>query len=472
MIMEHFEQTKNQAFPVRHAFGLLLLFGLLVRVLFLTCPGTEDMDSFRMWAAQACRHGLLQMYRESDTDILTSAYLIRQHIYLHRRFYDDTDLGPLTASPDHPPGMMVMLDASARLFKMINGGPLRLGKLLNACVNLPPVLFSLGITLLVWWFAGSEKLPQSLFAVTAFWLNPALILASPLLGYQDSMFAFFGLLSLVLFYRRRYSWSALAFAASCISKPEGMLLIPVLAAAAWADGGFRGVLRYSFRVGLFASAMLLPYALTHHLLAVFAHVFTLITDPALSGQELNVWWLVGPLISWVSGNPVVDASGMVRMYPRSVFMHWAGFGPAWIADGAVGIFIVLAMKMFLKQMKLGNRLALFWAGGVVVYGYTMLSLFVHENHLTAFFVYVAPMLALQVKNIKRLYLALSVVFGLNLYLFEGFGQNVKAGVQWLRVLPGFDVTILIALINIGLFLILFRARHWWFNLTAKDSYQP
>ncbi len=458
-----------KAFFKRHTFALVMLSGLLLRLILLPYPGTEDMDHCRIWGAKAIRSGLLNMYTQTDTEVLTYFILLSRHIQIHPHVTTMTDLGPISAAPDHPPGMMLMLDASLRVCKLLEPGPLRNGPLLNACLNLPPVLFSLGIALLVWWFTRAEKMAQPLYAVSAFWLSPALILDSPLLGYQDSMFAFFGLLALMLFYRRCYGFSALALALSCLSKPEGMFMIPVLAAAAWADGGFKSTLRYGLRVGLFALIALLPYILVHRVLAVFAHVATLLADPALSGQGLNVWWLAAPLLNWVFGHVPWNPSAIVPMYTRADFVRWVGFQPGWIANIALAIFIFFGLKVFLQQMKLGNRLAIFWAGALVIYGYTMLSLFVHENHLDSFFVYAAPLLALRTRIFKRVYLALSGILGLNLYLFEGFGQNIRAGMQWIRLLPGFDITILIALGNVALFVTLLLARHWWFDLTVHET---
>ena len=374
------------AFFKRHTFALVMLSGLLVRLVFLPYPGTEDMEHCRMWGAKAIRSGLLNEYTQTDTEVLTYFIMLSRHIQTHPHVTTMTDLGPFSGTPDHPPGMMLMLDGSLRLCKLIEPGPLRRGPVLNACLNLPPVLFSLGIALLVWWFTRAEKMPEPLYAVSAFWLSPALILDSPLLGYQDSQFAFFGLLALMLFYRRWYGFSALALALSCLSKPEGMFMIPVLGVATWADGGFKSTLRYGLRVGLFALIALLPYILAHRVLAVFGHVATLLTDPFLSGQGLNVWWLAGPLLNSILGHVPWNPSAIVPMYTRKDFVGWVGFQPGWIANLALAVFIYLELKMFFKQMKLGNRLAIFWAGALIIYGYTMLSLFAHENHLDSFFV--------------------------------------------------------------------------------------
>lgn len=453
----------------RHAFALLVFSGLLVRLILLPFPGTEDMEHCRMWSALALRSGLLNMYRQNDTDVLTYFILLSRHIQIHLHPAIMTDLGSFDGTPDHPPGLMLALDASARLSKLFHPGPLRRGPLLDACINLPPVLFSLGIALSVWWFCRAEKLPHPLLALSAFWLNPALILDSPLLGYPDSMFAFFDLLALILIYRRRYTLSALALALSCLSKPEGMFMIPVMAAAAWADGGFKSTFRYGLRAGLFGLIGLLPYIIAHRVLGVLGHVASLLADPYLSGQELNVWWAAAPFLNWMCGHVPWNPSAIVPMYTRADFVHWVGFQPGWIANIALTVFISLGLKKFFQHMKLGNRLAIFWAGALIIYGYTMLSLLVRENHLDSFFVYAAPLLALHTRIFKRVYLILSGILGLNLYLFEGLGQNIRAGEQWIRLLPGFDITIMFALANVALFATLMLARNWWFDLAVQEG---
>jgi hypothetical protein len=79
-----------------------------------------------------------------------------------------------------------------------------------------------------------------------------------------------------------------------------------------------------------------------------------------------------------------------------------------------------------------------------------------------------PLLALNAAIFRRIFLALSVILGLNLYLFEGFGRNIPAGEQWVRMLPGFDITILVGLCNVAFFMILIFTRNWWFDLTAYE----
>ena len=150
--------------------------------------------------------------------------------------------------------------------------------------------------------------------------------------------------------------------------------------------------------------------------------------PALSAQTANVWWLVGPaLIAFTCAN----------------------------------------LYFLIQQLRPGNRPAIFWAAALQVYGYTMLALFVHENHLYAFFVYAAPLVALGNRTHGRFLWGLSALYGLNLYRFDGLGQGIPAFNLGVRNLAGFDLTLFVALANVATFLMLLRARHWRFDDVAQ-----
>ncbi|MGH9651719.1 MAG: hypothetical protein ACRD3I_14795, partial [Terriglobales bacterium] len=326
--------------------------------------------------------------------------------------------------PDYPPGNILFLEWAAGACKIIQGGTLRAGKLLNACLNMPPILFALAASLALWYLAEAVNAARSLAAVAAFWLNPALILTSPVLGYQDPIFAFFGLLALMCFYLRKPTLSALFLAASCLTKPQGVFIVPILLAALWADGGWRALGRYSARFGLFVLVPLLPYVVTGRLLAPVAAFLRGAVFPALSAQTANVWWLAGPALQSVAGRSAAPWLGIIPMVPQSEFRALAGFDPLWFSLPALLVFTAVNLYFLVQQLRAGNRLAIFWAAALEVYGYTMLALFVHENHLYAFFVYAAPLLALGHRTSGRFFWGLSAIFGLNLDLFDGFGQGI------------------------------------------------
>jgi len=289
------------------------------------------------------------------------------------------------------------------------------------------------------------------------------------LGYQDPIFAFFGLLALLCFYRGKHTLSVLCLALSCLIKPQGVFIIPVLAAAFWGEGGWRMLWRYGARFLLFFLVPLLPYILTGRLLTPLAAMFRGAIFPALSAQTTNGWWLAGPVLEALVKKSAVPLLGTIEMVPQSEFRALAGFDPLWLSLPSLLAFTAINLFWLVMQIRAGNRRAIFWAAALEVYGYTMLALFVHENHLYALFVYAAPLLAFGQTRIGWGYCVLSVIYGLNLFLFDGFSEGHVQGAQWLRTFLGFDLTILLTLANVATFVLLLRTRRWGYDATATPE---
>lgn len=451
---------------------LVLAAGFAIRLAFLWMPGTEDMDYFRMWGAQALRSGILKVYTWKDDETLTGVMMTLRGIPFHPHTSSPTDLGPTLGVPDYPPGNILVLEIAVGLCKRLQGGALRAGRVLDACLNLPPVLFALASTLALWFFARKERAPRALAATAAFWLNPALFLTSPVLGLQDPIFAFLGLLALISAYRKRWTLSALFLAFSCLTKPQGIFLVPELTAAAWAEGSWRSLARYAGRCLLFFLLPLLPYILSGRILAPVAAILRGSIFPALSAQTANVWWFVGPVVRALAGRDWNAIRGEIGMVPQGEFAALAGFSPAWISLLALTVFTVANLYFMIRQLRAGNPNALFWASALQVYGYTMLALFVHENHMYALFVYMAPLLAFGNRFAWRLFAGLSAIYGLNLYLFDGVGRGIEAYNNWVRFSLGFDVSLLLALANVAIFLLLLRTRRWGYDTALPPAVPP
>jgi hypothetical protein len=453
----------------RLTFLVVLILGLVVRLAFLWMPGTEDMYLFRMWGAQALRSGLVRVYTLTDQDVIT-IFLVRcKHIPVHVRVSNPTDLGPIAGVPDYPPGNILVLEWATALCKVLQGGVLKAGHFLNACLNLPPVLFSLGIVLAVWFFIKKELGTMPVGALAVFWLHPAIILTSPILGYQDPIFAFLGLGSLVLCYYRRYTSSILLLALACLSKPQGAFVVPIVATAVFSEGRWRALGRYGLRFAFFGLVLLLPFIAAGRFLGIFAGVSQQMMYPALSAQQLNIWWLVGGVAEASRAASPGFLPSVITMISKTDFVSWAGFHPIWIAFPAFAAFTAVNLYFLCRELRAGNRWSLFWAAALEVFGYPMLMIYTHEHHLYAFFVYALPLLALGKGRIMWLYGGLSILFGLNVFLFDGLGEGYKGAAHWLRTLPGFDLTILVAAANIVCFLSVLLARGWWFERTRPAA---
>jgi hypothetical protein len=110
-----------------------------------------------------------------------------------------------------------------------------------------------------------------------------------------------------------------------------------------------------------------------------------------------------------------------------------------------------------------------WAAALEVFGFTMLMMCTYEHHLYAFLVYALRLLALGNKSMTRVYWVLLALFGLNLLFFNGFGEPYTSPGFWLRTLPGFDLSILVALANILTFAVILTGKRWWFGRMSSPG---
>ena len=442
----------------RRFLGVVFL-GLVARLCLIALPGTEDMRTNQIWGARAVAQGITRVYIYDDADYLYKASLALKHVPVPATAANyETQLGPLDHVPDYPPLSVYTFWIATWAAQAASGGRLVAGPLLNALFNVLPVLCSLGILLLVWQFARRERLATSTAAIAAFWLNPVLILHTPVLGYVDAVFALLELGSLAALFQRKFSWSAALLALACATKPQAVLALPIVALVIWMDGGWRGVLRPVLVFALAALFPFLPFVATGRFLAALRGAAQVGHVGYLSSQQLNLWWIV----TWISESLGRGSGGLVTMlnFPRRFFLDVRLLAMAlWAA------FILLNLRWLRDELRQGNRMAIFWAGALQVYGFTMLSLYPKENHLYAFFVCAFPVLFLPGRRVAALFAALSLLFGLNLFLFDGFGRGMAGAAQTLRGALGFDLTILVAFVNVAVFVWLMQSRRWLFDQT-------
>jgi len=441
---------------------IIVLLGLVVRLCLMALPGTEDMRTNQIWGARAVAQGITQVYIYDDADYLYKASLALKHVPVPATAtYYQTQLGPLDHVPDYPPLSVYAFWLSARAAQAVSGGRLAAGPLLNALFNVLPVLCSLGILLLVWQFARREGLAISPAAVAAFWLNPVLILHTPVLGYVDAVFALLELGSLVALFQKKFAWSAALLALAGTTKPQAVLTLPIAALVIWMDGGWRGVVRPALIFALTALFTFLPFVATGRFLAALRGAAQVGHVGYLSSQQLNLWWIV----TWIYESLGRGSGGLVTMLHVEDFPRWFLLDVRLVAMALWTAFILLNLRWLGNELREGNRLAIFWAGALQVYGFTMLSLYPWENHLYAFFVCTFPVLLVPKRRIAALFAALSLLFGLNLFLFDGFGRGMSGAAQRLRGVLGFDLTILVAFVNVAVFVWLMQCRRWLFDQT-------
>ena len=170
-----------------------------------------------------------------------------------------------------------------------------------------------------------------------------MILAAPVLGGQDPLFAAVALAAvLALMGGRLAAASALTVAAGLV-KPQGALLLPALLFVMAREARPRDWAR-AFLGGLGVAALvLLPWWSAAHLLSALDGCRRTLTQTALSAQGLNLWWMAGWAMDWAREGPWPVA----RIRSVMEFREWAGWDPrplAWSLLLAATVAMLVSMR--------------------------------------------------------------------------------------------------------------------------------
>jgi hypothetical protein len=422
--------------------------GLLARLLTLHLPGTFDVEIQKAWAARAAAGGLHDIYGPSDAELLERArgsgrgtfdYLLHERLPVTYFTWQ----GDAQFFVDYPPGSLIVLWAAGRLYRLVDPG-LGDSAAFNAIVNLAPLLGSLVIVWLLWASSADHGRARAL----AFWLNPAVILAAPVLGYQDTVFGALALSAvLALMAGRHASATALVVAAGLV-KPQGVLLLPALLVGL-AQAGERRVWARSAAAGLAVTLLvLLPWWSSGHLISALDGCRRPLGQPTLAPLGLNVWWIAGWIMDvFRQGEGPLP---LARIVPIAGFARWAGFDPRDLARPLV-LIASAAIAGWLARAPRRDGIALPLALVLQVHAYALLATSVHENH-TFLAVIVAPLLIGAWPAAARVHAATSAFLMANLFLMDGLGRKLVRlrDLRDLRAATPVDLSVLVAAAHVAL----------------------
>jgi Gpi18-like mannosyltransferase len=430
---------------------LLFALGLALRLGLLSAWGTFDTEVQKAWAARAATAGLAGIYGPDDREmvrvaraetgstwgLLTATNLPRTRI--------DWDNGTFVV--DYPPGSLIVLWGAGKLYRALRPEmPNR--PLFNAVVNLGPLLGSVAIAALLYRSArGMQGRARSL----AFWLNPAVLLAAPVLGGQDPLFAALALAAVLGLAAGRHATAAALVVAAGLVKPQGALLLPTLLFVlarearprAWGKAALAGL--------AVAALVLMPWWASGHLLSALDGCRRTLIQGALSAQGLNLWWLAGWVMEWTQGGPWP----LARIQSVEAFRQWAGWDPR-LAARALLAAATVANLLLMRRWPAADRRIIALSVILQVHAYAFLATSVHENH-TFLAVVLAPLLLGVWPRARALLAATSTMLFLNLFLVAGLGRRVTTlrFVEELRMGAGVDLTVVAAVLHAVLLVALF-----------------
>jgi hypothetical protein len=409
-----------------------LIFGALVRAAALPLPGTGDVDVWKIWSFGA-RHDLTGVYGVGGSP--PERRLIRWQ-------GDETTV-------NYPPIAMAELAIAGRLYEWWD--PLfRDSSALNAAVKLPGLAAeAVLIGLVLTWGRRRFGADAAAWTTLVLALNPALVLAGPVLGYIDAQMAVPAVLALAAA-DAGAGWVAGVFAAIAVfTKPQVIFLCPVIGAILLPGRrGWRPALEAALSSSLVSAIVLLPYVARGAWANIVQALGRLATHDMLSANATNFWWIV----TWMLR--VLDVSGewgwwrAISQEVRILAITRAtalGYPNARV----VGMVLVTAACGWAawraRRASFAGAMAL---AGWSAYAYALFAAQVHENHL-----YLAVPFFTVAAGLDRRYRAVlwwvSGIFALNLLLFYGLGRGLPNPLE--RGWTGIDASVLLAFVSLGVF---------------------
>lgn len=431
--------------------GLLFALGLLARLAFLPAWGTFDTEIWKAWSARAATDGVADIYGPGDRALIDAARarggaLATALLTLdvpRTRF----NWGSAEYFVDYPPGSVLTMWAAGKLYSLVDPAlPNR--RAFNSAVNLAPLLGCLALALVLRRSAAGA-LGES--RALAFWLNPALILAMPVLGYQDGVFGAFALLATIALMQRHLAWAAALTVAAGLTKPQGALLLPTLCVVLAVEAAPKTWARAAAAGALAAALVLTPWWSSGYLLSALDGCRRPLTQTTLAPLGFNVWWIAG----WLADAAKQRAAPFARIWQVDEFAAYA-FDPRPWATSALLLGTAVSMTLLARGLKRERRLLIPLSIVLQVHAYALVGLHVHENH-TLLVLMLLPLSIGAWPQAGRALAWTSAFAFLSLFFAAGLGRRVTrlAQIAAIRSWTGIDASVLLALGHIVLVAALF-----------------
>jgi hypothetical protein len=405
----------------------------VVRVAALPLHGTEDTHTWKIWAYAASDH-------------VTHVYGIGGHPPVRGL----PRWGRFQTTVDYPPAALYELAVVGYVYRLIDP-KFEDSPRLMAAIKIPGLICNALITVLLAWTARrvTGRIEDAQWAALAYWVNPATILNGEFLGYLDPLMMLPALAVLILVQAGAAESAGLCLALATLTKPQGILLVPACAIAAWHAGGLRGLARVALGATLGAVVLLLPFAIVGALPNMWlAFGSFYVRRNILSANAANIWWIVNYLLrAWnlipLFGFPRAFLVPVTRIMAISTFESNGFPNPRPFATSAV----LLTSAWGLWRARTAPHLAVHaLVAAFTVHAFFVLGVGVHEHHMML----TVPLLALAAAlrpAVRPLFYVVSAIVALNMNLFYG----ISLGMGWVvpRMMLGIDLSVILSIVNVA-----------------------
>ena len=387
----------------------MLFVSFIIRVLLFPLKGYPvDTGDFTSWINTAVTHGI-------------------------RPFYNDAGF------VDYPPFNVYVFWAFGSSAKAV-------GISIANIVKLAPNLFDLATALLIYVFVRKQaSFKSALLAMSLYTFNPAVIYNTAVWGQYDAIYTFFLVLSLMLALKSKPKLASVAFAIGLLTKPQGIVLAPLIAFLIYKKNGLKNLL---FSVATFAATVYL-----------FSTPFQYMGS---SGVIQNAW---SSPVAFLS-NIYFGAYGEYKVTSVNAFNLWGLYG-LWIPDGALfivgwalfGAFAVFTLYFLYKRFHGSDEFLVIFGAFMLFFAFFMLPTRIHERYLFPAISVLALMFPF-LKRTRPLYVVLTLTLLINqayvLYWLNAYYPAAAPN------LTGNPVVLAVSAINLLMFL--YASILMWYEL--------
>ena len=364
---------------------LLVIFGAVLLRLALTPlyanlpDGLLDEGFWTHWMDVIHQHGVLNIFRESDTDYVGYHWVLWVLDLVYAPFGDRYD--------PHSPGLHLL-------------------------VKIPPIIFDAVLIVTVYYAmktliaAAAPEVPDRearwlpLIAAGVIAFHPAVVYDSAVWAQTDAAIAAAMLGALLLVHRDAPAAGGVAYGLGLAVKPQPIIIAPLLLLALIRRGGWRATALFAAAIALVAVVVLGPWLIHGEAERIWDVYRTLFNQDRQRLSELawNQWWIVDQAGDPRSASAVFGAIPALT-YERLALMLSAlatflGLAYAWRRPGFAAVLVAAAYQAF---------------------AFYMLPIGSHERYLYPFFALLLPV-ALLDRRWLALYIPASVTFFLNLVI--------------------------------------------------------
>ncbi|MBX7186592.1 MAG: glycosyltransferase 87 family protein [Vicinamibacteria bacterium] len=410
--------------------------GLVVRLYFVSSHGSWDTEYWKAWASETANAGVTQAYGGPDAvppgDFMPQLLAQKPR---HRVLFRGRDF-PI----DYPPLGLAAWGASWRFFTS-KPRPYRGAEAENLAVKFPAVLGdALAVGVLLWAFRSNPRAAATLAAL--YWIFPVTWVSSAILGFFDGFVPPFLLVSLLLV-PASPALAGAAFAVTCLIKPTAAVALPVL----YLGARRQDWVRITAGGALVTALVFLPYLVAGTFETAFIQIARLFSQDRLSGGYANPWWLLGHAVTVAAGKAEwSDPIDYVRRDSIALPLGLMGF----VAAGLVALWILR------QASRITTPRAAVYVSALLLFAWGVLTIGVHDNHNHPLFLLLVAT-GLGTPFLRGFAFAAATSTLLGSVCLHGLGRYY--GPQWRTVLPiadsvarlrmaaGFDLTLLLGLVN-------------------------